>query len=1230
MDPVGSWSAYAASYNRLANASSFQNPTSSDLHHHMGTGVQATSSTTTQLLAAHATSSLASSAASPFNPTGFLSPPPVGYDVFPPLFHQKAHYGIQHRPLKQPEADAYNQMGPNNFFEQSNTPSLAWSQNNAQLPSPFGILPHESVVPNSGVSPKTYENFNAHFAAAQSLNQFNSQISDYKNSSFIDPKKRPLSPIPKATVSTPFYQQTFVPTEQNLNYRQSDYSVRSFQNGNLQQACNVPSSISQGKEHRVLQPVRPQFPSQRNEKLNFTSPKQGIQKVPNKVYESEKRVEHDSQSSPISFAMIDAQRNFLSNKHRNQPFQNIPVQQNYRFPMTPESDYQRSKSTESFGSTSSNPDCTIGLPRRPSPLQAHVSPNNAPSPVYPMYNSPLTTISSPSPVQHEACFNKPSDITPPLDVSVSRSSVPYNSVITRSDVRFDRQDYNKQSWDDRQRRYPGYENSNGQNRQQYYDPSPQVNLQDLSSCRGDPMSLVKTLQQQQPEKVSEDKSKKKQKSTDKSSDVDYFPRVPPPAHHNPNQPNQNGYYDSERWNLAPPPSKIFPSSPVPFGSQPPIGSNLPNQHQSLMVPHPPLPLPYFSSLPYVPQSQPPEEAVGAEVETEQPKVIVPSIEEELRCLLETDFGNEEVRPTKKLPLNPGKSFMSSFVKYLHGEKDSSPPPNLRPIRRTMKPKIFQQAEIHVDEVANGSSTPVPEFPSDPQDDPRYFPLPKSSDKRSFDSSDSDGDNSFSFNSKVDKKVETPPPTPVDKEVPPFKEDVTAKSERRKKKKKKKKDGKKKKKNKEAYHDQPRPRRETSKRKAKEMSVPLLDQLDNNSSDLSNTDSDPVWVPTEKPLNDKKKLNKSRLVRKQPAKRISSESSDEDDVPLAERTVRKIKKKIKSQKKNIQAAKKLVPEIITAAKPTSHSSSKLNQLPFNVGDFVVLKTDLFLRHPPLWRVKEKTMLQKFQHYMKNGFPLYENLPCYTGWSPESKHVYEGVTVKVLSTTKHDMVVQLLSSDIQELSAEERAVIESIIESTLNYQDYFEVYVQTLFSQALDTNFLIEIFQEKDEYFLSNVRAVDDHVKDVEKRLISFLDWNEKFTSAVKQYSSYNSYPRNGTVCNCGASGSCQLILSGIPYDKDTLQKRNEPESSVEAVLCRNCLSEVEVLHKLCHFKCSLYTVCEERVKEKRDAEPEKDTTVVLNDLLADDVWLNQIFRSIQKEWGYAELLIGKLSKELPEN
>lgn len=180
---------------------------------------------------------------------------------------------------------------------------------------------------------------------------------------------------------------------------------------------------------------------------------------------------HDnSQSSPISFSMMDSRNiNYnTANSANKQQTPNSTVQTfhvlNQQPPQqqsscrlysnTADSDYHhpvRSKSSASTDSAYSSNTSQNGPDSRSSSLQTHsqASPlGHVPSPAtYPMYNSPMASMSSPSPLQAQhsegssgtpfKTSNVQQQMTPPSphSVTVTRSpsqQVGYSSVITRA------------------------------------------------------------------------------------------------------------------------------------------------------------------------------------------------------------------------------------------------------------------------------------------------------------------------------------------------------------------------------------------------------------------------------------------------------------------------------------------------------------------------------------------------------------------------------------------------------------------------------------------------------------------------------------------------------------------------------------------------------------------------------------------------------------------------------
>ncbi|CAG9563033.1 unnamed protein product [Danaus chrysippus] len=295
---------------------------------------------------------------------------------------------------------------------------------------------------------------------------------------------------------------------------------------------------------------------------------------------------------------------------------------------------------------------------------------------------------------------------------------------------------------------------------------------------------------------------------------------------------------------------------------------------------------------------------------------------------------------------------------------------------------------------------------------------------------------------------------------------------------------------------------------------------------------------------------------------------------------------------------------------------IEEMPYQSGEFVAIKSELNEMWPAIWRVDGKTLLQKYEPFENDGKVLYRNISTYAAWNPENKKLYTQVPVKVRSQSHLETIVELVRSELQ---GDECNFIEKRMLETQMYQENFEVYIQTLISHALDPNFLTEIFQEQDEYFLSNVKTVDEVTESMRQRV--------SCSNARSLDAAVDVWP--GLSVAAGGSGACRactrpavarLLLYGQPYNPATLEPV-QPNARLayekEFLLCTTCCGRVQLYSRISHQKYLMYAECSKRVAEKRMQNPSKDTTDILNELLADEVWLSQLFRDVRHSWAEAE-------------
>jgi len=440
-------------------------------------------------------------------------------------------------------------------------------------------------------------------------------------------------------------------------------------------------------------------------------------------------------------------------------------------------------------------------------------------------------------------------------------------------------------------------------------------------------------------------------------------------------------------------------------------------------------------------------------------------------------------------------------------------------------------------------------------------------------------------------------------------------------------------------EEPEPiqRRETTRRKAKEQSKAireaqdrlLLDEDDptfnNPALDLEDSDVDDEWTPI-----------KEKDGRKG---RVGRDSSDEDETTIFQDLLKKNKMKRSHPD----------PDKGPNKRPSTESRLDNSHVPENddlkdvkIGDFMVLRSEVDQPNAAIWRVDGKTLIQKYECIDPNN-QEYKNVSTYSGWTSATRHKYETIPVEVLKQSPKDMLVKRLPPE--PAAAEKPAAVDPAAKDTPpaakppnvdeimsrsrgetgQFQENFEVYMQTLISQCLDPNFLNEIFSEQDEYFVSNIEKVDSVTLLRKDKLLIGTSWTIGFQHALTVWPCLNdlgSEACTSTVCGgCEKSKASTMVqLFGQPYHSNTLlQVQPDADAIINRnfSVCAGCARMCKLYHKLHHQKHQIFVNCSAIVDGRKNSTPGIDTTNILNELLADDVWLEQQFTLMQDLWADAD-------------
>ncbi|XP_040569242.1 uncharacterized protein [Lepeophtheirus salmonis] len=298
--------------------------------------------------------------------------------------------------------------------------------------------------------------------------------------------------------------------------------------------------------------------------------------------------------------------------------------------------------------------------------------------------------------------------------------------------------------------------------------------------------------------------------------------------------------------------------------------------------------------------------------------------------------------------------------------------------------------------------------------------------------------------------------------------------------------------------------------------------------------------------------------------------------------------------------------------------------FREGDFLMLKGDFDQKIPPIFRVSPKKSIERYSPERKDDYDNWMYRSTGSFIELELEDMYNTIVVECIHDGKLDVVKVIY----RPRGPSDPELHKRSIGETSKFQDNFEVFMQALLSQSLDANFLNEVYTENDDYFVSNIQKIDSVTSSRKDKITSGVRVTSRFLTGIMTWPCFNDL--GSSAVGDVRCGSCEvepaktmIQMFGQPYNQNSLNPvlpKEEARLHRNFSICNSCSRLASLYHRLSHNKQKMFQVCSKLVEVNSRSNPNKDTTLLLNELLANDDWLDQQFNKIQELWAEADSFI----------